>query len=325
MKKFIKKSIWPILVITVVTGISGMYWQKKKKSADKEEVTRINPAYGRIKQTVTTTGVVEPQNRLEIKPSVGGRVEKIFFEEGDTVRSGEILALLSSTERSSLLDAAKLKGQEALSYWEEVYKPIPLVSPIDGEVIVRNFEPGQSVTTADPVLVLSDRLIVVSQVDETDIGYVKKGQRALLKLDAYPDIEVSGTVSHVSFESLLVNNVTIYEVSIIPDKIPEVFRSGMSANVDIIRDQKEKALLLPSYVIQSGKNGNPFVMLEGPGGTKDRARITTGISDEDNTEIVSGLTEKDTVLWNQESRQKLSQSRKSGSNPFMPERRRNNR
>lgn len=325
MMKFIKNFKWLILIILVLLISGGIYLKSGKGKTGKAEVVRLNPTYGSIKQTVTTTGVVEPQNRLEIKPSVGGRVEKIFFEEGDTVKTGEILALLSSTERSSLLDAAKLKGQETLSYWENVYKPIPLVSPIDGEVIVRNFEPGQSVTTADAVMVLSDRLIVVAQVDETDIGHVKKGQPALLKLDAYPDIEVPGTVSHVSFESLLVNNVTIYEVSIVPDQIPDVFRSGMSANVDIIRAQKEKALLLPSYVIQSGKGDSPFVMIEGPDGNKDRAQISTGLADEDNTEIIAGLTEKDTVLWNKESRQKLSQSRKSGTNPFMPERRRNQR
>lgn len=322
MMKFIKRSkgLTFIAVVLVTSGVA--YLKIKKGETAAEEVVRVRPEYGRIRQTVTTTGTVKPQNRLEIKPSVGGRVDKIFFEEGDQVRAGDILALLSSTERSSLLDAAKLKDKESLSYWEEVYKPIPLVSPIDGEVIVRNFEPGQSVTTADPVLVLSDRLIVVAQVDETDIGYVKKGQPAALTLDAYPDIEVSGKVSHISFESLLVNNVTIYEVNIVPDEIPEVFRSGMTANVTIVRDEKERALLLPNRVIQTGKGGKPFVMIEGPKGSKERAEITTGISDDENTEIVSGITEKDTVLWAKESKQKMNK-RKGGTNPFMPERRRN--
>ncbi|MBP9853767.1 MAG: efflux RND transporter periplasmic adaptor subunit [Candidatus Omnitrophica bacterium] len=324
MIKFIKKIIWLLIILGLVFG-GWKYLHSKKNTKNKEEITRINPTYGKIKQTVTTTGTVKPQNRLEIKSSIAGRIEKIFFEEGEMVHSGDILALLSSVERSSLLDAAKIKGKETLSYWEDVYKPIPLVSPIDGEVIARTFEPGQSVTTTDPILVLSDRLIVVSQVDETDIGYVKQGQRALLKLDAYPDIEVLGTVSHISFESLLINNVTIYEVSIIPDEIPNVFRSGMSANVNIIREQKENILLLPSYVIQIGKDGQAFVMLEGPDGVKEKTRITAGISDEENTEIVSGLTDKDTVLWSEESKRKLTQSRKSGTNPFMPERRRNNR
>lgn len=322
MMKFIKKIKWLIILLGVVILGGVTYSKFIKKENSKEEITRIKPEYGMIQRLVSTTGVVEPQNRLEIKPSVSGRIDKIFVEEGDTVKEGDVLALLSSTERSSLLDAAKLKGAETLAYWEDVYKPIPLVSPIAGEVIVRNFEPGQSVTTSDAVLVLSDRLIVVAQIDETDIGDIKKGQDALIKLDAYPDIEVKGQVSHISFESLLVNNVTIYEVNIIPEKIPDVFRSGMSANVDIICYKKENILLLPSYVIQEGKNGRAFVQVESPDGTVSRAKVQMGLTNGENTEIVSGVSEEDTVLWTKTSLDQMSPSSKGGSNPFMPNRRR---
>ena len=322
MIKFIKKKKWTVFVLVLLVIGVGFYLKKKTGAKAGMETVKMHPEYGPIQQVVSTTGVVQPQNRLEIKPSVGGRIEKIFFQEGDTVKAGDVLALLSSTERSSLLDAAKLKDAATYKYWEEVYKPIPLVSPIDGQVIVRNFEPGQTVTTADAVLVLSDRLIVQAQVDETDIGYVRKGQKALLTLDAYPDIKVEGVVSHISFESVEVNNVTIYDVDIIPDKIPDVFRSGMSANVEIIRAKKDKALLLPSYVIQNGKHGQAFVRIETSNGKTERARITTGITDDSHTEIVSGLKETDTVVWTRESQAGMRQFQQGGTNPFLPQRRR---
>ncbi len=317
MMKFIKEKKWLGLIVILI--IAGYFYFHTGSSKNAGEIVRFKPVSGTIKQIVSTTGVVEPQNRLEIKASVAGRIEKIFVDEGQAIKAGEVLALLSSTERSSLLDAAKLKDADTLAYWESVYNPIPLVSPIDGDVIAREFEPGQSVTPSDAILVLSDRLIVVAQVDETDIGYVKKGQRALIRLDAYPDIEVEGTVSHISFESLLMNNVTIYEVNILPDEIPDVFRSGMSANTDIIREEKGDVLLLPSYVIRE-EAGQKFVTVEEARGRKKSVQIAIGISDGDNTEIRSGLSSTDTVLWVQESRDSVL-GRDKGANPFMPRRR----
>lgn len=92
-------------------------------------------------------------------------------------------------------------------------------------MIVRAVEPGQTVTSVDAVIVLSDRLIVKAQVDETDIGRVKTGQKATVSLDAYPREEIGADVDHISYESKLVNNVTTYEVDILPGEVPAVFRT----------------------------------------------------------------------------------------------------
>src|SRR5262249_40126931 len=149
---------------------------------------------------------IQPQNRLEIKPPIGGRIEKILVEEGHIVKTGDILAIMSSTDRAALLDAARMQGAEALKSWDDVYKATPLLAPIDGEVIVKSVNPGQTVTPTDDVVVLSDRLIVQAQVDETDIGKVKLGQAAAISLDAYPKIHVRGTVDHIYYESKVVSN-----------------------------------------------------------------------------------------------------------------------
>ena len=134
----------------------------------------INPVVGDVEMTVVTTGVIEPQNRLEIKPSISGRIESILVKEGDQVKSGDVLSWMSSTERAALLDAARSQGEEAVKYWEEAYKKTPIISPIDGEVIVRSIEPGQTISTSDAMLVLSDRLVVSAQFDETDIDSIFK-------------------------------------------------------------------------------------------------------------------------------------------------------
>lgn len=259
-----KKKIKVLIILFAVVIIAAMIaFHITKKNNSKEELKEIKPSYGSIKEVVSTTGTVKPQNRLEIKPAISGRIEKIMVKEGQRVRVGQVLALMSSTERAALLDAAKLKGGEETKYWEDVYKATPLVAPINGEVIVRAVEPGQTVTTSDAVLVLSDRLIVKADVDETDIGKLKIRQKAIISLDAYPEIKVNAVVDHISYESNIVNNVTIYEVDILPENTPSVFRSGMSANVEVIVKEKTNILLLPiSGVLK--KQENSYVLIKNP-------------------------------------------------------------
>ncbi|MBN1871324.1 MAG: efflux RND transporter periplasmic adaptor subunit [Candidatus Omnitrophica bacterium] len=289
---------------------------KEKNGSEKTKV--INPVIGDIVLTVMTTGVVEPQNRLEIKPSISGRIEEILAYEGDKVKKGDILAWMSSTERAALIDAARSQGQETLSYWEEVYKKTPIISPIDGEVIVRSVEPGQTVTTSDAILVLSDRLVISAQFDETDIGRVKIGQEAFIALDSYPDLEINGTVDHIAYESEIVNNVTIYNVDIVPKDAPEIFRSGMSVTVEVVEKKMTGVITIPADAVHYDKE-RQFVMMKDRRGRTIERDIVTGLSDEKNIEIISGLAAEDNVIV--KGAEYLPKRKNSGVNPFMPSRR----
>jgi macrolide-specific efflux system membrane fusion protein len=259
---------------------------------------------------------VLPKNRLEIKPPVNGRIETILVKEGEKVKVGEILAWMSSTDRAALIDAARGKGEEALKYWEETYKPIPLPAPIDAEVIVEKTQPGQTVTTADAVLVLSDRLIVRAQVDETDIGKITADMKALIGLDAYPDTRIKAVVDHIYYESKTVNNVTIYEVDLSPQEVPKFFRSGMNATVDFIDQDKENILLIPAEAVYKD-NGSSYVLIyQGNEQPPLKSRVTLGISDDRNIEVLSGITADDKIVLRTK---KYSLPKNNvGANPFMP-------
>jgi len=146
---------------------------------------------------------------------------------------------------------------------------------------------------------------------------VKVGQKAVIGLDAYPDIKVNAQVNHISYESTLVNNVTIYAVDIVPEFVPEVFRSGMSANVEIIVQEKTGVLLLPLDAVQD-KEDRAFVLLKDPAsGTPVLAPVQTGIRDDHHVEIVSGLSPQDTIILPDQTFS-LPAARSSGKNPFMP-------
>ncbi len=309
-----KKSIlvWVIILTALVLFAFAMVM---KRSGESEKKTVITPLKADVVLTVTTTGVVEPQNRLEVKPSISGRVEKIMVKEGDKVTTGEILAWMSSTERAALIDAARGQGEEVLQYWEEVYKRTPIVSPIDGEVIVRSVEPGQTVTTADPILVLSDRLVVNAQFDETDIARVRVGQKAVITLDAYPDINIEGVVDHIAYESKIVNNVTIYDVDVLPKNVPEILRSGMSVTVEVVEKTKENVLTVPSSTIHYDQN-RQFVVVQDSSGNFMERDVTVGLNNDKIAEVVSGLTPEDKVaVWDNLP---LPKKKDTGTNPFMP-------
>lgn len=315
MSKRHHKTISVVVVIMLIAAsVFAVKLTRKNESGEKK--TEVQAVKGAIRAVVSTTGMVKPQNRLEIKPSIAGRIEEILVKEGQRVKTGDVLALMSSTERAALLDAARLQSKEELNYWQQVYKVTPLMSPIDGVIIVRSVEPGQTVTTSDAILVLSDRLIVKADVDETDIGSVKVEQAATINLDAYPQIKIDARVDHISYESTVVNNVSIYEVDILPQAVPDVFRSGMSANVEIVIDEHTDVLLLPAEAVQS-KNGSNTVLVKDPASGKPVEReIVIGLQDDKDIEIISGITGSDIVFSSHQPYR--TTKRNSGSNPFFP-------
>ena len=314
------KLMWGVIVTALVFGVAGFFLFKGNRDSQKH-FYEIHPTLGSISSSVSTTGAIYPQNRLKIQSSVGGRIEEILVKEGQLVKKGTVLAMISSTERAALLDAAKLQGTSEQAYWNNAYKKTAVIAPMAGQVIVRSVDPGQTITTSDSLFVLSDRLIVKAYVDETDIGRVKTGQKAIIGLDAYPEISINGVVDHIYYESHLQNNVNIYNVDVIPQYVPDVFRSGMSANIKIIVQEKNGALLLPLGAIQS-KNGN-MVVRQKSGDAEQKVhyrKVQIGLQDEHNIEILEGLTDNSVVLLPDTSF--VLPRDKGGSNPFMPQQRR---
>ncbi len=317
-----KNKIVKGVLVLVVLGAVAYPWVSRleRRAAPRETVREITPHRGVIQTVISTTGTVLPKNRLEIKPPVNGRVESVEVKEGDKVKVGQIVAWMSSTDRAALLDNARGQGEEALKYWQDAYKPIPLLAPIDGEVIVATTQPGQTVTTTDAVIVLSDRLIVRAQVDETDIGKVEEGQKAEVTLDAYPDTKIKAGVEHIYHESQTVNNVTIYSVDLSPEEVPAFFRSGMNATVNFIEQGRENALLIPLAAV-SQENGESTVMVsQGPDKEPVKRVVKLGVSDDKNTEVLSGIDENDTLVL-KTKKYSAPKSATTGTNPFMPARR----
>ncbi len=287
-------------------------WQGRGKSA--VIYREISVSRGDLEVSILATGVVSPQNRLEIKAPIAGRAETVLVDDGYDVKKGQILVWMSSTERAAMLDAARARGAEELKTWEEYYKATPVLAPIDGTVIQRNIQPGQTFATSDAILVMSDRLTIQAQVDETDVAQIRVKQKANVVLDAYPGEIIPARVDKIAYDAKTVNNVTTYTVDVLPQATPRFMRSGMTANVSFLTAAKSNVLVLPSEAIKKSPNGTSYVTLKSANGAKPIERqIETGISDGRRSEIVSGLSEGEAVLVPQ---LKVGGRASGGSNPF---------
>ncbi len=289
-----------IIAVVVLAAIGGGVWKYRSagsKGGREGRSKTVEATVGAIEQSIDATGSVAPQNRVEIKPPVGGRIEKLLVDEGDKVVTGQIVAWMSSTDRTAILDAARAQGPEQVKKWEDAYKPTAVFASLPGEVILRDVVVGQAVDSGKVLFAVADTLIVNAQVDESDIGKIKIGQKVRIRLDSYPDQPIAGKVFDMLYEGKNVSNVITYGVKVRPDKVPPFFRSQMTANVSFLVKRKEDALLVPAAALKDAPGGKRTVTLPpGADGKSEIKEVKTGIETDEQVEIVEGLAAGDKVL-----------------------------
>lgn len=190
-----------------------------------------------------------------------------------------------------------------------------ITSPIDGVVLSKSVEEGQTVaasfSTPELFKIAKDltNMQVVANVDEADIGNVRAGERVSFTVDAYPDDKFQGTVTQVRQEATTTNNVVTYEVVINAPNGDLKLKPGLTANVTIYTSEKTGVLCVPTKALRFtptaetvGKewkiadcNGkNKLWTIEG--NTLKAHAVKTGMTDGSQTEIVSGITKGTTIV-----------------------------
>lgn len=289
-----KKLIAGLLGATIIGLVSYLNISQKSENVTVKNYIEYTVTRQPINVESMSTGVIQPQNRLEVKSSISGRMEKILVKEGDVVQKHQVIAWMSSEDRAALIDAAYTKGPEMRKKWEEIYPATPIMSPISGTVILKNFEEGQVFVWSDALFTVSDRLTVKAQVDETDIAKIQKGQVAMITLDAYQDQVIKAYVDKIAYDATTVNNVTTYIVDVVPVNPPKFIRSGMTASVRFHLITKESALVVPSYSIKL-INGKSVVTVV-TDGKKRIQEVQVGVTDGKKQEILKGLNVGDVIL-----------------------------
>ncbi len=260
---------------------------------------QVSPLRTQFIIKVSATGVIEPENKINIAAPVPGRIDEVLVQDGDQVEKGQILAWMSSQERAALMDSIstqKISDMEKAEL-QDMYKPTPILAPAPGQVLIKGITPGQSVLPDAPLFELSDRLIFVSNVDETDIGKIVKDQKALVKIDAYPETTIVAKVKRIGHQSNSTTNITTYAVTLEANEpITQTLRAGMSISVDHILLDKSEVLVLPAWVTQGKQGTNANLRLKkGEEGSENRV-VQLGLSNGEFVEVLSSLSENEIVL-----------------------------
>ena len=214
----------------------------------------------------------------------------------------------SAEAQQKVAQAQVSQAQAALKIAETNLRYTNIVSPVNGTVISRNVDVGQTVAASfqTPTLfsIAQDltKMQIDTNVDEADIGKVRTGQDVSFTVDAYPDTIFNGKVSVVRNAPITVSNVVTYDVVVNVDNSQLKLKPGMTANVSITIETKENVLRVPNAALRfkpveaTGKS-DPSRDRQSLRGTKvwvlDKGKpmpvkVTTGLSDGNNTEIIDG-------------------------------------
>ncbi|MFY9688419.1 MAG: efflux RND transporter periplasmic adaptor subunit [Candidatus Acidiferrales bacterium] len=204
-------------------------------------------------------------------------------------------------------DAQIAQSKAALENANENLQYATIASPIDGEVLSRDVEVGDAVSSilvlgsqATLVMTLGDtsEVYVKGQVDESDIGKVYLGQPARIVVESFKDRAFQGCVTKVAPLGEEKDNVTTFEVRVSIVNATGELRANMSANAEIILEEKKNVLLIPEGAVIFDKDKNTFVETPDPKSDTGRRRVPVklGISNGVKAEVVSGLSQGQQVV-----------------------------
>ena len=223
-------------------------------------------------------------------------------------------------------------------------------SPIDGVIVSRAVEQGQTVAASFSTPTLFDiaqdltKMQVVANVDEADIGNVKQGQRVTFTVDAFPNDQFSGKVTQVRLKSTVTSNVVTYQVVVNTPNMDLKLKPGLTANITIYTVEKNDIQTLPNKVFNFKPDieslvSHKYTVFENKeiaknlkekqrivwvqdGNTIKNKVVIMGDADVANTEIISGLSHNELVILDQKSgsTDSASSSQSTEKSPFMPQR-----
>lgn len=307
-------TIEPVTSVTVGTQVSGIV---SKLFVDYNSVVKKGQVIAELDKTnlmsqlnTAKTQLATAQSQLNYQTANYKRY-KTLFEKGLVAADDFDNAKLSYTQAKEQVASAKEEVQRAqtnLGY-------ATITSPIDGVVLSKSVEEGQTVaasfSTPELFTIAQDltNMQVVADVDEADIGDVKEGERVTFTVDAYPDDTFKGEVKQVRQEATTTNNVVTYEVVISAPNADLKLKPGLTANVTIYTAERKGVLSVPSKalrftpqketvgkmkIVDVANAKNKVWTIEGNSIVAHKVNI--GMTDGTNTQIVGGIAEGTKVV-----------------------------
>lgn len=332
-------TIEPVTSVTVGTQVSGIV---SKLFVDYNSVVKKGQVIAELDKTnlmsqlnTAKTQLATAQSQFNYQTANYKRY-KTLFEKGLVAADDFDNAKLSYTQAKEQVVSAKEEVQRAqtnLGY-------ATITSPIDGVVLSKSVEEGQTVaasfSTPELFTIAQDltNMQVVADVDEADIGDVKEGERVSFTVDAYPDDTFEGEVKQVRQEATTTNNVVTYEVVISAPNADLKLKPGLTANVTIYTAERKGVLSVPSKalrftpqketvgkmkIVDVANAKNKVWTIEGNSIVAHKVNI--GMTDGTNTQIVGGIAEGTKVITGLNvmgGEEKMPMEAQGEKSPFAP-------
>ena len=243
-----------------------------------------------------------------------GTVSAINVQEGDAVEKDAILIELTGDDLTESIQSASetLRSAEiSMENMQDTMNNYTITAPISGTVIEKDVKAGDALTSGTSLCVLYDLsyLEMVINVDELQVSDLSVGQRVQVTADAVSDKTYTGEVTRVSMKGSSSGGTTTYPVTVRIDDI-DGLRPGMNANAEIVVANATSALCVPNAAVVRGNyvlvtkdspsaaNADPD--MDAPDGYV-YVPVKTGVSDDDYTQITSGLKAEDTIAYDPNS------------------------
>lgn len=336
-------TIEPVTSVTVGTQVSGIV---SKLYVDYNSVVRKGQVIAELDRTnllselnTAKANLSSAQSSLNYQQANLNRYSELYKKglvSADDYEAAQ-LSYRQSKEQVATANESVRRAQTNLRY-------ATITSPIDGVVLSKSVEEGQTVAasfnTPELFKIAQDltNMRVVADVDEADIGDVKEGERVTFTVDAYPDDTFEGSVTQVRQEATTTNNVVTYEVVISAPNAQLKLKPGLTASVTIYTAEKTGVLSVPSKALRFTPtketvgnkkivdcNGNNKVWILA-GNEIKAVPVSIGMTDGTHTQIMSGLKEGQEIITeleviNEETDAADNQER----SPLAPGPRRNNK
>ena len=330
-------TIEPVTSVTVGTQVSGIV---SKLYVDYNSIVKK----GQVIAELDKTNLISELNRA--KADLTSAQSTLNYETANFQRFKTLYdkGLVSANDYESARLSFEKARQTVASSRENVQKAqtnlgyATITSPIDGVVLSKSVEEGQTVAasfnTPELFTIAQDLtdMRVIANIDEADIGGVKEGQRVSFTVDAFPDDHFSGEVTQVRQQATTQSNVVTYEVVISAPNKDLKLKPGLTANVTIFTMEKNDVLAAPAKALRFTPNeallkkGQKIEDVEAPekvwtleGDVFKAHKVETGLTNGMLTEIVSGINEGTEVLVDFTlTGGEQSAMGQQNSNPFMP-------
>ncbi|MGB7060754.1 MAG: efflux RND transporter periplasmic adaptor subunit [Candidatus Zixiibacteriota bacterium] len=264
------EAVTTVQVGSQVSGtISALYVDFNDRVTKGQIVAQLDPTFLRAQVSQVQADLEKATASVNLSKKEYDRALSLFEKqmisesERDLALTNYELALAQEKSSRASLERARTN----LNY-------ATIVSPIDGVVISRNVDVGQTVAASlqAPTLFTIARdltqMQIETSIDEADIGRIKEGQEAVFTVDAFPDQTFRGTVSQVRLLPEIVQNVVTYDVIIEASNPDLLLKPGMTANVTVLVDHRENILKVPAGALRF----RPAMSQEGPSSEEGGAR-----------------------------------------------------